>query len=86
MFYIKNNGTDTAETTKDRLKLFMSSNYEITTNHKDRIKTSTIYKEYSTISQMDIKIFISKCKDLGMEVIKASGYNVFTCIKAKTAI
>jgi hypothetical protein len=86
MFYIKNNGTDTAETTNDRLKLFMSSNYEITTNHKDRIKTSTIYKEYSTISQMDIKIFISKCKDLGMEVIKASGYNVFTCIKAKTAI
>jgi hypothetical protein len=86
MFYIKNNGTDTAETTNDRLKLFISSNYEITTNHKDRIKTSTIYKEYSTISQMDIKIFISKCKDLGMEVIKASGYNVFTCIKAKTAI
>ena len=87
MFYIKNNGTDTGETTtKDKLKLFISSNYEITTNHKDRIKTSILHKEYSTIAQMDIKIFISKCKDLGMEVIKASGYNVFTCIKAKEAI
>lgn len=86
MFYIKNNGTDTAAATNDKLKLFISSNYEITTNHKDRIKTSTLHKEYSTIAQMDIKIFISKCKDLGMEVIKASGYNVFTCIKAKEAI
>jgi len=83
MFYIKNNGTDTAQTTNDKLKVFLSTNYEITTNHKDRIKTSLMHKAYSQIAQMDIKIFISKCKEYGLEVMNASGYNVFTNIKAK---
>ena len=85
MFYMNNNGTDTFQTQRDVLKNFIISNYEITNNHKDRIKISQIHKEFSKIESMDIKIFIFKCKDLGLEKFNASGYNVFTCIKQKSA-
>jgi hypothetical protein len=86
LFYIKNNGTDAAQTTNDRLKLFISTNYEITTNHKDRIRTSELFDEYSKISQMDIKIFLAKMKDIGIETIRTNGYNNFINIKKKNII
>ena len=86
LFYIKNNGTDTAQTINDRLKLFISTNYEITNNHKDRIRTSELFDEYSKISQMDIRMFITKMKEMGIETIRTKGYNNFINIKKKNII
>ena len=86
LFYIKNNGTDTFKTQEDILKNFIYDNYEITTNHKDRIRTSELFDEYSKISQMDIKIFLAKMKDIGIETMRTSGYNNFVNIKKKNII
>ena len=82
-FYIKNNGYDTSATQNDKLKMFIADNYILTDNIKDRIRTTDLFKEYSVIASTDIRIFINKLKEIGIETIKSSGYNYFIGIKAK---
>ena len=84
MFFIKNNGTDTYSTQKDKLKMFIDAKYTITNNIKDRIKCSEIYNKYvETKTTLDIRIFIKKMQEVGIEKIKSTGYNYFIGIIEK---
>jgi hypothetical protein len=68
----------------EKLTAFIESNYEITTDRKDKIKCNEIYTKFFTIDpSYSQQGFIKELEKLSINKCQKNGINHFVCIKEK---